>query len=183
MLQETKKIYTKLLKLMKENKDLLNWDLDGLETTAKLHLRALELQELGLNVRVSDVTSFDWIRVSDYESIAWYGSKYKRTISWLDFGDQPEDEQLYQISFPTGPFIFGSDYPTTFFQSFVKELLTYNPDYTDLNNKSFYWKVENAKEIFSSVESILTKYHDLNKEDYKQRKIAKMKEELQKLEG
>jgi hypothetical protein len=37
--------------------------------------------------------------------------------------------------------------------------------------------------MFNDFKTILNKYHEKNREDFKRRKIEKMKEELQKLES
>jgi hypothetical protein len=44
-----------------------------------------------------------------------------------------------------------------------------------------YFKLENAKEIFNQYDSILKKYYDLNKEDFKQREILKLQRQLETL--
>jgi hypothetical protein len=50
-------------------------------------------------------------------------------------------------------------------------------------NHGLYWKIENASAIFNSYKDVLKKYLELNAEDFKQRKIEKMKAELEKLQG
>lgn len=189
-LQASKQAYTKILKLIKKNKDLCLFDVSALEHTAKCHLLGLELNEVhGLNINPINVSSLDWIDCGEYVNIGLYGEKYRRTISWPDLGEQPQDEYLVKIGFSTGAFIFAIDggtfnaeYPTKFFHKFWLELLTYKPDYSDSHNHSLYWKVENAKEIFNSFTSILQKYNDLNEQDVKQRRIEKMKADLAALE-
>ena len=42
--------------------------------------------------------------------------------------------------------------------------------------------MDNAGKIFNDFKSILQKYNELNKEDFKQRQIKKLKEDLSKLE-
>ena len=69
-----------------------------------------------------------------------------------------------------------------FFQKFWLELKSYKPDYIDEANHCLYWKLDNAKDAFNNYEAVLKKYHDLNKEDIKQRRIAKMKADLEQLE-
>lgn len=86
-----------------------------------------------------------------------------------------------EISFSTGPYIFGEDYPQEFFQRFFEELRSLDPDYTDLANKALYWKIENASAAYKAFPEILKKYRELNKEDIKQRRIAKLEADLQKL--
>ncbi len=40
------------------------------------------------------------------------------------------------------------------------------------------FKLENAKEVFNSYDSIVKKYYELNKEDFKQREIIRKQKEL-----
>lgn len=184
MKDQVKQSYTEIFNTLKMHKDVCVFDIESLERKAKHHLFSLELQEdYGLNIDPKRVDSCDWMRFGDYKSIGWWGEKYRRTISWSVDGRQPEDELLLQISFPTGAYIFGGDYPNDFFQKFWLELKSFNPDYTDEANHSVYWKVQNAKEIFNSFENILDKYRQLNREDFNKRRIAQMKEELEKLEN
>lgn len=186
---EIQKAYDEILKVLRTYKDICTYNVDEFEKKAKLHLFGLELKEkYELNINPKEVISLDYQSFGD-KKIGLFGAKYHRTISWPVDGRQPEDEYLFTVSFPTGAYIFGhgesnfnKDYPTEFFQKFWLELKSYKPDYLDEVNHVIYWKLENAKDIFNNYESILSKYHDLNKEDIKQRKIAKMKADLEKLE-
>jgi len=63
------------------------------------------------------------------------------------------------------------------------ELKTYNPKYIDSTNKSLYFSLDNASEIYNAYDSIIKRYREENQEDFKQRKIQKMKEDLAKLEA
>jgi hypothetical protein len=187
-LEMTKKAYKEILSVIKKHKDICIFDIEDLEGKAKLHLFGLELKETyGLNIIPETVYSFDWIDCGKYKKIGLFGEKYNRKISWSDNDNQPTDERILLIQFPTGAYIFGNynnkDYPIEFFNKFWMELLSFNPDYTDSHNYCLYWKIENAKEIFNSFEDIQKKYYELNKEDMKQRKIEKMKAELARLEG
>ena len=188
-METTVKLYNKILKLIKKHKDELAFDLSDLEYTAKNHIFGLELRDkYGLNINPKNVHSTNWLDFGD-KKIGLFGTKHNRTISWSADGRQPEDEYLLKIGFPTGPFIFGEggmfnkDYPAEFFQKFFLELKTFNPDYIDEANRCLYWKLENAKDIFNEYDSIIKKYHELNKEDIKKRKIEKMKKELNRLEN
>lgn len=179
-----KEAYSKILKLLKKHKDLIVFDINDLEEKSKLHLFGIELKEkYGLDIDPKIIQTFDWVRFGDYRTIGWWGDKHRRTISWSDDGNQPKDEQLLQISFPTGAYIFGEDYPAHLFEVFFAELKSFKPKYIDTANKSLYFKMENSSGVFNSFDSILKKYHEINREDLKQRKIKKMKEDLAKLEG
>ena len=115
-------------------------------------------------------------------SICKFGKKKRRTISWSDDGRQPEDDELLlSISFATGAYIFSDDYPETLFKDFFNELASYAPKYKDTVNKCLYFSMDNAGKIFNDFDAILAKYKSLNKEDFKKRKIEKLKKELETL--
>ena len=189
-METEKKAYSELKKLLRKHKDVWSFDVNNIERSADLHLLGLELKEkYGLNLDPKRISSFDYMEFGEHKYISQFGQKYNRTISWSDSGDQPKDELLVFVKFPTGPYIFGDggtfnkDYPVDFFHKFWNELLTFNPDYTDTNNKGLYWKLENAKDIFNSFDGVLKKYHELNREDIKQRRIEQMKKDLEKLQN
>jgi len=183
-MNKIKEAYSEILKTLKKYKDICVFDIDDLERKSKYHLFGIELKEkYGLDIEPKKVNTLDFLRFEDHKTICWFGKKYNRTVSWSDDGTQPKDELLLQISFSTGAYIFGDDYPTELFQKFFLELKNYNPKYVDSTNKALYYSMDNASKIFNNYKSILNKYHKINKEDWKQRKIKKMKEELAKLDG
>jgi hypothetical protein len=189
-LEETKKMYFEMMKALKKYKGLCVFDVDELERKSKIHIYGLELKEkYGLNIKPEKINAIDYNSFGEFKKVGWFGEKYRRTISWSVDGRQPNDELLFTVSFPTGAFIFGDgsmfnkDYPTDFFKKFWLELKTYKPDYIDEVNHGLYWKIENAKDAFNSFDDVLGKYHELNREDIKQRRIQKMKEDLAKLEN
>lgn len=189
MKEEAIKAYNAILKLVKKHESICIFDYEEMARKSKSHLFGLELKETyGLNVSPEKINSLDWVRFGDYVTIGWYDGE-RRYISFLDEGQQPKNIYLIKISFPAGPYIFGDgvgfdkDYPVDFFQRFWNELKTYGPDFIDSANSSLFWKLENGKEIFNSFDYILKKYHDLNKEDIKQRRVRKMEEELNALKA
>ena len=99
-----------------------------------------------------------------------------------NYGDI-EPEELLNISFPTGAYIFGDDYDAEFFDEFFNELFLVEPKYTDVINHSLYYSVENGKEAYEHYQSTYQKYRELFIERRKQRKIEKLKAELADLEG
>ena len=184
--EKTKKAYIEILETINKYKDVVLYDYNALQSRSNNHLFGLELKEkYGLEIKPEDIMSLDWNKFGDYLSIGLFGEKYRRTISWSDDGNQPEDELLLELSFPTGSYIFGNfsndDYPTKFFQEFFQELKTYNPKYVDTVNKNLYFSMVNAGKIFNEFPKILKKYYELNNEDAKKRKIKKLQEELEKL--
>lgn len=182
--EQTKKAYNEILKVLKKHKDTCNLDIEDIERSSKCHLFGLELKEVhGFDIDPKIIRNTEWHNFSDYVSIGRFGEKYRRTISWSDDNSQPVDELLLKLSFCTGAYIFGGDYPTDFFHQFFMELKSLNPKYTDTANHSLYYSMENAGSVFNSFNDILKKYRELNREDVKQRQILKMKADLEKLQN
>jgi len=180
-LTQTRKVYESILKLAKKNKDLLNFDLSDLELKAKNHLFGLQLKETyGLEIDAKRINNIKYQELKNDVYLCFIDG-INTTISWSDNGEQPDGDYLIKFSYSTGAYIFGSDYPTDFFQKFFLELKSYKPDYLDSANKSLYFKLTNAKEIFNNYDSIIKKYYELNKEDFKQREIIRMQQQLDKL--
>src|SRR5690606_27531527 len=128
MMEETKKAYKDIFKILNKYKDIHVFDIRDLKRESDIHLLEIELREnYGLNIKPNQIRSLDWNKIGEHIYIAKYGSKYSRTISWSTDGRQPEDELLLCIEFPTGAFIFGygdtfnKEYPTDFFQKFWLE--------------------------------------------------------------
>lgn len=128
-----------------------------------------------------------WLKLSEHCAIGLYGENHRRTISWSDDGRQPEEEWLYQISFPTGAYIFGdyfSDfYPTETFNAFFVELKSYGPKYSDSNNHNLYFSADTAKKVHEKFDEIFKKYRELAREEYKKIQVRKLQEELAELTG
>lgn len=179
----TEKAYKEILKILNKHKTEIVFDVDDLETQAKHHLFGVELVEkYGFELDPKTINSTDWQRLKENITIAFMDGEFRK-ISSSDDGRQPDKETLLCISYPTGAYIFGGDYPTEFFQKLFLELKTYNPKYTDTTNKSLYFSLDNASEIYNAYDSIIKRYYEENKEDLKQQKIKKMKKELAKLEA
>jgi hypothetical protein len=180
--KKTKKAYKEILDVVNNYRDIIVYDISDLEKKSETHLFGIKLKEkYGFDINPTDIYSLDWTRFGDYRSIGWFGKKYNRTISWSDNGKQPKDELLLEIGFSTGAYIFGDDYPTELFQQFWQELKNYSPKYIDTTNKNLYFSMENASKVFNDFKTILDKYYEINKKDSKERKIKKLKEELNKL--
>ena len=180
---KTKEAYDEIRASIFKNKDIVLVDIGSFDEKASKHLFGIELQEkYGFNLKVEDIYSLDYNNSGSYMNIGRYGEKYNRTISWSDDGTQPEDEVLVHISFSTGAYIFGDDYPCELFQKFFLELKSYNPKYSDSHNNSLYFSIETGSKVFNEFKTILKKYSEINKTDAKERKIKKLQEELNKLE-
>lgn len=188
-MKETEQVYRDIFKVLDKYQGIHTFDVDDMKRKAKCHLHEVKLvEEYGMNIMPNTINNIDWNKIDDYRSICWMGDKYKRRVSWSDDGSQPTDEYMLIISFPTGAYIFGDggmfdkDYPINFFNQFWNELKSYSPKYIDTANHSLYFPIETCANIFNDFNGILKKYHNLNKEDIKQRRIEKMKKELEQLE-
>jgi len=185
-MEETKKAYSKIIKLLKKNKDIFVFDIQDLENKAKCHLFGLELKEIyGLNIDPKSIKSTEFNTFYEYIRLFRVGKDSNNSISWSDDGRQPKNEVLLNISFPTGAYIFGEDYDyqQKLFKEFFNELKGYNPKYSDTANKTLYFSLDSAASVFNAFPEIIKKYHALNKEDINNRRIYKLKKELEKLES
>lgn len=181
-MEEQKIAYTEILEVCNKHQDPDLGDIREMAGKAKKHLFGIELSEkYGLNIDHNRIGNLEYYRVSDYLFLGWYGEKYNRTISWEVDGKQPVDEFLLQISFSTGAYIFGEDYPEEIFKEFFEELKTYSPKYCDMTNHCLYFSMDNAGKVFNEFGKILQNYHQKNREDLKGRKIKKLQAELEKL--
>lgn len=187
-----KDVFQKIIDICEKNTDT-EGTLNEIRVKAKNRVIRYEWKEkydidLGESARLAE---YDYVNLENNQSISYFKDGYTchkegrgRSISWPEGGKQPVDEWIYSVGFSTGAYIFGDDYEgqQQLFQDFFEELRTHKPDYEDLHSHNLYWKVENAKEIMSKFKEILNKYHDKNSEELKERKIAKLKEELDTLE-
>lgn len=185
------KAHEEIFALLEKHKELHGFDLQSLKGESKEHLFAIELQEIyGWNIDTRLIDSTDWVSLGSNIKLGFFSPKNRRTISWEDNNMQPNGEMLLVLTFPAGAYIFGScgfgddeDYPTEFFAKFWQELKSYKPKYIDSHNHSMYFGLEQGGKVYNNYKDIFKKYHDLNKEDMKERKIAKMKKEIEKLES
>ena len=188
-----KNVFQKIIKICEENTDT-EGTLSKIRIKAKNRVIRYEWEEkfgikLNSNCRFAE---YDYIRFDDYQTISYFKDGYVskkdgfgRSISWSEKDKQPVNEWLYEVSFPTGAYIFGDDYKgqKQLFQEFFEELRTYKPDYEDLHNSHLYWKIENAKKIMSKFQTILKKYHDKNKDELKTREIIKLEARLKEIKS
>lgn len=180
--EKIKQAYEEVLSVLNKYKDIINVDHKRIKHTSENHLFGVELKEkYGFNLDPKRIESLDWHKFNDYISIGFFGEARGRKISWSDNEKQPEQETLLNISFSTGPFIFGNDYPNEVFERFWQELKSYSPDYTDTANHCLYFKLNNGGKIFNEFDGILKKYYEINKAEFNQRKIKKLQDELSKL--
>jgi len=192
-----KKAYQNILEACEKYQNFDNkysfYDIDTMRHSAKNHLLLIEWYEkYGLKLSHDyKPMQYHHFKVNEYMAFSYFqdgdndkDNRVGKYISWSDDGRQPSNEWLLCISFPTGAYIFGEDYAgqQQLFQSFISELKSYNPDYSDTVNKSFYWKLENAKSVFEDFSDVLQKYRERNKSELNKRKAEKLRKELEALE-
>lgn len=179
----TEKAYKAINALLKKHEDLISYNVDDLIMKSKNHLFGIELKEtFGLNIDPKNVTSTDSYRIDETFFIGVFGEKNGRKISWPDVKGQPKNETLLYLSFPTGAYIFGEDYPTDLFNQFWHELKEFKPKYSDTMNHSLYFELSNARDVFNGYKDLLNKYYEINRKDINRRKAEKIRAELEKLE-
>jgi len=183
-MKEKIKAYKAILDVLTANEDHLEHDID-VRYSLRNRIACLEIsKEFGIEVdpdRHGNASSY--LQLTDYQFILTMGSKYNRTIFWSNDGRQPEDERLYKICFPTGAYIFGREYPQKTFKAFFDELKAYKPKYCDTANKSLYFTADKAAQVHKVFNETMDSYRALADEEVKQKKIDKMKAELEKLES
>lgn len=178
--------YKSVLDLMDKHKEFFEkeYELD-IRSKLKTKINVLEISnDFGINVMNVRVESYgNFFKLNDYCSIGLWGEVHRRTISWSDDGKQPSDEWLYQISFPTGAYIFGEHYPTDTFNKFFDELKSFQPKYSDSNNHNLYFAKDTAKNVHDSFSDLMKKYRDLSKDEYKKNQINELEKKLELLKG
>src|SRR5690554_8079169 len=118
----------------------------------------------------------------DWSRVLYFSEDYNRSISWSDDGRQPENEWLYVISFPTGPYVFGEEYPEETFRAFFAELKQFEPKYCDTANKTLYFAPDKAKAVYESFWEIYNRYKAMVDSELKKKRKAELLEELKRLE-
>ena len=194
--EEIKKAYEDILNVCEKYADesyLSDFefeDVRNMRDKAKNHLMIVDWQDkYGLDIKYDrQFYGYNYVKIDEHRYFSYFDDAKTekkegrgKYISWEDDGKQPKNEWLLSISFSTGAYIFGQDYPTALFEEFWQELKSYNPKFCDSHNHSMYFSLETAKDIFNNFPEILKKYHEKNREDAKKRKIKKMEEEIAKL--
>jgi hypothetical protein len=187
-MSETNKteVYKNVLAIMEEHKDAFcnDYELDIRDLLKSKILVSEIANDFGINImclRLGYVSTY--FKLNDYCSIGLWGEDHRRTISWSDDGSQPVNEWLYQISFPTGAYIFGEHYPTESFNAFFEELRTFAPKYSDSNNHNLYFTKDTAKNVHTAFNELMKKYRELAVAEYKKIQIRKLEEQLETLKG
>ena len=166
-------------------------DIKDMKEKAENHLTLIDwFEKYGLEIRhTTRINGYNYFKIDDYRAFSYYSNakeeKIKgsgKYISCEDDNKQPNNEWLLSICFSTGAYIFGDDYPVSLFQEFWQELKSYEPKYCDTSSHNLYFSLENSEKIFSEFNGIYKKYQEKNREEFKIRKIAKLKKELEQLE-
>ena len=148
----------------------------------KSMIRHLETQLLfGFEFREAQHQT--WYTIDGYRNIGLFGPEHNRTISWSDDGEQPVDEWLYRIAFPTGAYIFGQDYLTDTFGNFFEELVDFRPKYTDTTNHVLYFSAKKAKAIHEKFSEVLKRHAGLVQDERDARRLVELRKELATLEA
>ena len=180
---DKKKAYTEILEVMSKHKDVLNWDSRiDLQWELENRLTLCDLEDR-FGIKMKPDSNPNWTELGWSRSLGLWGIKHNRIISWSDTTEQPVDEYLYVICFPTGAYIFGKACPTETFQSFFEELKSYNPKYIDSANKALYFTSETAQAIHEDFDGIFAKHKAKVQDELKGKEIIALKEKLSKLEG
>lgn len=171
-LKEAQKAYSEVLDLLRKYKDILVFNVDTLEEKAKNHLFGLELvHKYGLNLDPKSVHSLTLNHyIKPYISIGIY-----KNLEHTDLAGK------YVVLFSPAAYMFGSDYPLEVFKLFLVELKEYKPDYIDVANLKYYWKLENAKDVFNNFDEMVNKYHTMAKSAARKRKLETLKREIEEL--
>lgn len=181
-MNEEKLFYQGVLKLYDKYQIKDNYNIRSIQEICKQQLWLIELDEkYDIKIQHTGTIDTEAHTINDHMCLFMMGEKYKRLIGCPDDNRQPDNELLLNISFSTGPYIFGEHYPKEFFNKFFEELKSYNPKYIDTKNSSLYYSMDNAGVIFKKFLEILDKYYNLNKEDTKKRQIAGLKQKIEKL--
>jgi hypothetical protein len=184
----TKKIqaYQEILHEMEKHEEFIKDDRQ-INIISNIKSRLVQLNTLDLFDIYITLDPFystdDWIRINEYARVGLYGKKVNRGISWEDEDKKPDNEWLYILTFPSGAYLFGKDYPHNLFDRFFDVLKSYNPKYIDSRNHALYFDHTTAKNIHEDFNNIFENYKQLYQEENKEKlkRIAKLEQELRQL--
>ena len=180
--------YKELQSIIEKYPEEFKNDEDGLKYKIKETLNCLEMQErFGIPLKKFNYIQYTVEKAYDnWTHVALYGEDYRK-ISWLDEGEQPQNEWLYCICFTTGPYIFGNyfndEYPVETFNAFFNELKSYGAKYVDSANKCLYFSEDNSKAVYDAFWGIFNKYKAKVKDELKEQRKKELEAELAKLNG
>ena len=135
----------------------------------------------GIDIKDIATHPVHYKKLSEHQRLVFMDGE-NRKIAWPDDGRQPKDEWLYVISFPTGAYIFGRDYPIKTFEAFFQELRQYSPKYTDSKNKALYYTPDKTRDVHDAFSEILGRHRNDVDKELKEIKKQKLREELAALD-
>lgn len=150
-----------------------------LRSYAERHIFQDELRGYGIEISSYNANGWCYSQIDDYAHIITLDGE-NRTIAWSDDGKQICGRFL-KISFSTGAYIFGEDYPKEFFQQFFSELKSIGHESIDSANKCLYFSMENAGKAYEAYKVILKKYREENRVDALRRRAKKAEDDLAKI--
>ena len=123
----------------------------------------------------------------NWSRVIFYSNSRDDIIGCSDDGQQPSDEWLYVVQFPTGAYIFGNyfkdEYPTETFDKFFGELKSFGAKYSDTMNSALYFTKDTAHKVHASFWEIFKKYKAMCQEEYNEKRVKKLEAELAELKG
>lgn len=171
----------KIQKLLLKHKELLDRYNISFDTDIVYALKRAELSaEFGIDL--SNQYGYDWFTLRQDVHLGFMDG-VQRTISWSDDGNQPNNEWLLKVSFPSGAYSLDKGYPVSLFQEMFLELKSFEPKYCDTANKSLYFDSTKAKAVFDAYDDIFAKYKGRVDEWKREDRLKKLKAELKALEG
>lgn len=187
------KFYEQALELVKNAPDTVKKEYSVLLEEDSIE-RALSILRISKEFQIPLVlsSSSHWITVEGYPesqhmNIGFYPKDGDRKITWSDDERQPEDEYLLVISFPTGPYIFGSyfrdNYPKDTFNTFFEELRSYGPKYADTANHTLYFTADAASNVYWNFNDVMEKYQAIATEENNRHRRERLEEELRILDS
>lgn len=175
--------YEEILQLLYKYKDDIAIDVTSIEDVAHRHLFGVKLvEEYGFKLDPKIIKNTDYQELMANVRIAFFDG-INRLVTWEDNGRQPHNELLLYLSFPTGPYVLGAEYPTALFKEFMGELQTYGPKYIDSHNYTLYFSMEKAAKIHNAYPEIFNRYRKIYADGAKERRAKKLREELAQLES
>lgn len=116
-----------------------------------------------------------------WSRVLYFSDENERSISWSDDDRQPENEWLYVVSFGSGPYIFGGDYPQETFKSFFLELKEFGAKYCDTANSCLYFTPDKAKAVHGAFWEIFNRHKAMVEGELNKKRKEDLLKELKKL--
>lgn len=160
---------------------LLPTEIYRIKESAQNHILWDKLvNEYGFKLRLDQVYNTSHITISDGIYITLIDGK-DRTISWSDDDNQPKNEMMYVLRYPSGAYTFHSDYPVETFNAFFNELKSFGPKYSDTMNHALYFELDKAAAIHEQLPGITKKYRDQVKVELAQKQLKEAQALVERL--